>query len=349
MADNNPVLSLLPVQAGLLRHLSLSLPDMGLNLDTLLEREGYDTRLWLDEQKEVPALLLEKLLDHCLNETGDELFGFHLAQRVRPEGFGVVGYIRQACRNLQDFILVCIRYEHLISGFGKTRLLKEPGLCVWSWSAHTLNPTFERHATEFILAALNTTRSLLKDPQFTWLTEVRFTHSGPQTMAARKEVEAHFGCRVRYNQKHNGLVMPPETLTLPFNSADPGLMYSLEKHAQSLEASRTEKGFYYHAYKITREQIISRQASKENLASALGISSRHLHRQLSRESINYRALHEQAMLTLAIEYLSTGDRTIETIAMALGYTESQSFIRWFKKQTGQTPSRYREISLSRKP
>ncbi|MBU84204.1 AraC family transcriptional regulator [Alcanivorax sp.] len=349
MADNNPVFSLLPVQTGLLRHLSLSLPDMGLNLDALLEREGYDNRRWLDEQQEVPALLVEKFLDHCLSETGDGLFGFHLAQRVRPEGFGVVGYIRHACRNLQDFILVCIRYEHLISGFGKTRLLKEPGRCIWSWSAQTLNPTFERHATEFTLTVMNTTRSLLEDPQFPWLTEVRFTHSAPQTMAARKEVEAHFGCRVRYNQKHNGLVMFPETLTMPFNSADAALMHSLEQHAQSQESSRTEKGFYYRAYKITREQIISRQASKENLASALGISSRHLHRQLSRENINYRALHEQVMLTLAIEYLSSSDRTIENIAMALGYTESQSFIRWFKKQTGQTPSRYRDISLSRKP
>ena len=349
MADNNPVFSLLPVQAGLLRHLSLSLPDMGLDLDTLLEREGYTSSLWLDNQQEVQALLLENLLSHCLNETGDELFGFHLAQRVRPEGFGVLGYIRQACQNLQDFILLCIRYEHLLSGFGKTGLQKEPGRCVWSWSAYTLNPTFERHASEFILAAFSTTRSLLKDPQCPWLTEVRFTHSAPQTMAARKEVEAHFGCRVRYNQKHNGLVMPLETLSQPFNSADPGLMHSLEQHAQSLEASRTVKGFYYRAYKITREQILSRQASKENLASALGISSRHLHRQLSRENINYRALHEQVMLTLAIEYLSTSDRTIENIAMALGYTESQSFIRWFKKQTGQTPSRYRDISLSRKP
>ena len=127
MADNNPVFSLLPVQAGLLRHLSLSLPDMGLDLDTLLEREGYTSSLWLDNQQEVPALLLENLLSHCLNETGDELFGFHLAQRVRPEGFGVLGYIRQACQNLQDFILLCIRYEHLLSGFGKTGLQKEPG------------------------------------------------------------------------------------------------------------------------------------------------------------------------------------------------------------------------------
>ncbi|WP_372634173.1 AraC family transcriptional regulator ligand-binding domain-containing protein [Alcanivorax jadensis] len=319
---------------------------MGLDLDTLLEREGYNSSLWLDEQQEVPALLLEKLLSHCLNETGDELFGFHLAQQARPEGFGVLGYIRQACQNLQDFILLCIRYEHLISGFGKTRLLKEPGRCVWSWSAHTLNPTFERHATEFILTVCSTTRSLLKDPKYAWLIEVRFTHSAPQTMAARKEMEAHFGCRIRYNQKHSGLVMLPEVLTLPFNSADPGLMHSLERHAQSLEAAQVDKGFYYVAYQTMKSLLLSKRASKQNLAQALGISSRHLHRQLAREHINYRTLHDQVLLTQAIDALSESNRTIEDIALALGYTESQSFIRWFKKQTGQTPSRYRESTLS---
>lgn len=322
---------------------------MGLSLDTLLEREGYHSGTWLDEQQEVPALVLEKLLSHCLEETGDELFGFHLGQRVKPEGFGVVGYIRQACQNLQDFILICIRYEHLVSGLGKTRLLKEPGRSVWCWSAHTLNPIFERHATEFILTALTSTRSLLKDPQSAWLTEVRFMHPAPQGVDARKEMEAHFGCKVRYNQPHNALVLDPQVLTLPFSSSDPGLMHSLEAHAQALETSRIEKGFYYRAYQVMKELIISRRASKQNLASRLGISSRHLHRQLSREKINYRALHEQVLLTLAIEYLSTGNRTIEDIAIVLGYTESQSFIRWFKKQTGQTPSRYRETSLTRKP
>ena len=79
---------------------------MGLDLDSLLARDGYQADSWLEEQEEVPALVLEKLLRHCLDETGDELFGFHLGQRVKPEGFGVVGYIRQACQNLQNFILV---------------------------------------------------------------------------------------------------------------------------------------------------------------------------------------------------------------------------------------------------
>ena len=346
MTDTAPISSLLPVNAGLLRHLSLSLPAMGLDLDSLLARDGYQADSWLEEQEEVPALVLEKLLRHCLDETGDELFGFHLGQRVKPEGFGVVGYIRQACQNLQNFILVCIRYEHLISGLGKTRLLQEPGRSLWCWSANTLNPAFERHATEFILTAMNSPRALLKPTDCPWLLEVQFSHEAPSSPAARKEVESHFGCRIRYNQSQNALVLDTRVLTQPFSSADPDLMRSLERHAQSLEAAQGDKGFYYLAYQKMKELLLSKQASKQNLAQALGISSRHLHRQLAREHINYRALHDQVLLTQAIDALSQSNRTIEEIALTLGYTESQSFIRWFKKQTGQTPSRYRENSLT---
>ncbi|WP_290539039.1 AraC family transcriptional regulator [Alcanivorax sp.] len=346
MTDAPPIYSLLPVNVALLRHLSLNLPAMGLDLDSLLLREGYRADTLLEEQKDVPALVLEKLLGHCLDETGDELFGFHLGQRVKPEGFGVVGYIRQACQNLQNFILVCIRYEHLISGLGKTRLLQEPGRSLWCWSANTLNPTFQRHATEFMLAVLHSTKALLKPTDYPWLLEVQFEHDAPSTQGAREEIESYFGCRVRYNQNQNALALDPRALTHPFSSADPDLMHSLERHAQSLEAAQVDKGFYYVAYQTMKSLLLSKRASKQNLAQALGISSRHLHRQLAREHINYRTLHDQVLLTQAIDALSESNRTIEDIALALGYTESQSFIRWFKKQTGQTPSRYRESTLS---
>lgn len=349
MAEKPPVYSLLPVQAGLLKHLSSNLADLGLDLNGILEQEGYQSGSWLDEQKEVPAKVLETLLSRCLDDTGDELFGFHLGQRVKPEGFGVVGYIRQTCQNLQDFILICMRYEHLVSGLGKTQLGKEPGRYIWSWSASTLNPVFERHATEFMLAALNRTRSLIHSSNRAWLIEVRFTHSAPQALGARKEMEAYFGCRVRYNQAHNALVLDPDILNEPFIGADSSLMQSLERHAQSLEKPAVEKSFYHRAREKMTDLMIAQQASKQNLARGLGISSRHLHRQLAREKRNYRALQEEVRLALAIEYLSTDNRTVENIALALGYTESQSFIRWFKKQTGHPPSQYRKTYLARHP
>ena len=347
MTDNDAVYSLLPIHSGLMRHLSLGLNELGVDVDAMLAKEGFSADTWLEGKQDVPALVIEKLLDHCLEHTGDELLGFHLAQCVKPEGFGVLGYIRQACQNLHDFILVCIRYEHLISGFGKTRLLKETDRSILSWSVRTLNPTFERHATEFILTALNTTRGLLNDQQSPWLLEVRFRHDAPLCMNARKEMEAHFGCRVRFNQKESALVLDSRVLNQPFIYPDPGLVESLKRHAESLETSMREKSFYYRAHRIMKELIISGQASKLDLANRLGISTRHLHRQLSKERINYRALYEQVLLTLAIEYLTGANQSIEEIAISLGYTESQSFIRWFKKQTGLTPNRYRESILSR--
>jgi len=347
MTDNDAIYSLLPIHAGLMRHLSLGLNELGVDVDALLAKEGLSAATWLEDKQEVPALVIEKLLDHCLEHNRDELLGFHLAQCVKPEGFGVLGYIRQACQNLHDFILVCIRYEHLISGFGKTRLIKQPDCCLLSWSARTLNPIFERHATEFMLTAFNTTRNLLNNPQKRWLKEVRFRHTAPLSLNARRELESYFGCRVRFNQQENALVLDPDALNHPFLYADPALVDSLKQHAQSLEASKNERDFYYRAHRMMRELVISGSANKENLAAGLGISARHLHRLLAKEHINYRGLHEQAQLALAIEMLTGGHQTIETIGLALGYTESQSFIRWFKKQTGLTPNRYRESILSR--
>ncbi|WP_425451915.1 helix-turn-helix domain-containing protein [Isoalcanivorax indicus] len=46
-------------------------------------------------------------------------------------------------------------------------------------------------------------------------------------------------------------------------------------------------------------------------------------------------------LEVAIELLMEPGLRVEDAGRRLGYSESQSFIRWFRRQTGDTPSRYR--------
>ena len=37
---------------------------------------------------------------------------------------------------------------------------------------------------------------------------------------------------------------------------------------------------------------------------------------------------------------------LEDIAQRLGYANSQSFVRWFRKQTGKTPGQFRRERLA---
>ena len=59
----------------------------------------------------------------------------------------------------------------------------------------------------------------------------------------------------------------------------------------------------------------------------------------------FATLTDQTRAELAEELLKRKDRSLAEIANELGYTESQNFIRAFKRWTGQTPEQFRARSV----
>lgn len=75
-------------------------------------------------------------------------------------------------------------------------------------------------------------------------------------------------------------------------------------------------------------------------ASALGTSERSLHRLLAREGTSYFQITEHIRTGRARQLLQTG-LSLERIAEELGYSDSRSFRRAFRRWTTQTPTEFR--------
>ena len=83
----------------------------------------------------------------------------------------------------------------------------------------------------------------------------------------------------------------------------------------------------------------------EDITSFLGISQPYLYRLFMR----YRGLSPKAYLNAcrmdsARHLLRSTELSVTEIALAVGYTELQAFLRFFKEQSGQTPTQYRRAS-----
>jgi len=89
-------------------------------------------------------------------------------------------------------------------------------------------------------------------------------------------------------------------------------------------------------------QLPDGEPSAERIAQTLHLSLRSLQRHLAEEGTSYEALLGETRHALALRHMRDPRCSISEIAYLLGFSDSSSFGRAFKRWTGQTPSQYRD-------
>jgi AraC-like DNA-binding protein len=79
----------------------------------------------------------------------------------------------------------------------------------------------------------------------------------------------------------------------------------------------------------------------ETVASKLCMTSRTLRRKLAAEGTSFRTLLDEVRCALAQDYLATSDMPVGEVAFALGFDDTQSFRRAYRRWTGRGLSKAR--------
>jgi AraC-like DNA-binding protein len=82
-------------------------------------------------------------------------------------------------------------------------------------------------------------------------------------------------------------------------------------------------------------------ATLEDVAGDLNMSARSLARKLDGENTSFRTIVEEARKQLAQQLLQSTDMKLDEMAMQLGYTDTASFTRAFRRWHGVSPGQYR--------
>ena len=90
------------------------------------------------------------------------------------------------------------------------------------------------------------------------------------------------------------------------------------------------------------QDLLAEDVGFEDVASAVGLSSRSLARRFEDEcGMTWRALLRRMRVLRAIEHLAASQDSVTTIAHAVGYTSLSAFNTAFRDLTGRTPTQYR--------
>ena len=187
--------------------------------------------------------------------------------------------------------------------------------------------------------ALVTKMSRLVSGDHFRLRAVNFRHSAPKDI---KPYFEYFGCELNFDRAENQLLIPLSIADETLVGASPELALLNDKVVTRRLARLDKDDIVARVRAILVDQLPNGGISDDNVADALHMSVRTMHRKLAVADSNFRTLLVGMRRKLAEEYILDNSLTLTEISLLLGFSEPSSFSRAFKSWTGAAPSEARQ-------
>lgn len=331
---SRPLESAASVSTRMPRLAAEALAATGADVSALLASLGVERASLDDVDGRLPVSIDLALWAEARRLSGDECFGLHAAERVRPGSFDVLGYTLRTSATLGGAFERLVRYNQLLHDLAELRLsTRGAGARL---SLRLLPEGTPRQQAEFSLAVF-----LLFSRQATGVDvvprAVEFAHAAPADISEHRRI---FRAPILFSRPATVLVLRRQVLDLPLLQADPGLCAVLERQLRELLSRLPPgEGVLERVRRLIAAELCGGDPSVESVARRMHMSPRTLHRRL--QGTSYRAVVDGLRQDLALRYLAEDRLAIAEAAYLLGFSEASAFHRSFKRWTGRTPADYR--------
>lgn len=347
MTDQNAPLKEPWISASHIQHFIARAEAMGIDVAPWLRHAGLNREQLDNADATVPAKLLEDALEQLSEQYPETAIGLELATDVQAATFGVLGLLSQSCARFHEVLDLVTRYNGLLSNIGHTRIHHHPGRVDVEWCCLAGGPHLQRHACDYVLGSFVVLARALLPHGYHLPIEASFPGPKPDSPNQLNHYQALFQCPVNFEQSRAVLTIDKAVLQAPMRHSNIQIRKMLEEHASDLLRRRqTHLSVCDTAKQLIIASLGERVPDKAQIARQMGMSARTLHRKLQEEGTRFQALLNQTRIHEAREQLSDNTRELASVSSALGFQSRQSFMRWFKQQTGITPGQYR-LSLKR--
>lgn len=285
-----------------------------------------------------PVEHARRFLHGAARAAGSRTFGFSITEISPIERLGVVGLAIERSANVYQALKMACRLMQGNSNF-TSYWLSEKADAVWLCRSGThLMETGEDVTIQYALYAM--IQVVQRGAGKAWWPK-RIVLQGTQPIALPM-IETSGDVSVQYHPHLTAIAVPRDLLPLPLRSPTvvPHDLPSLDE-AAFLEAAPS-KSLSGALKQLIATLMPNGYPAIESVAEIAGLHPRTLQRRLRHQSSSYRELVDEVRAERATVLLEVGGSVTE-IAFDLGYTDVSHFIRAFRRWTGVSPSRYRQL------
>lgn len=263
--------------------------------------------------------------------------GFKLGLQYGISAFGAWGFLQSTSRTLREASLIAVRYLPLSTAYCRVSHFEEDGFFGISFDPSPI----PAHLRLFLLERdMATSFNLAKELTMTEADIVRIEFQGAPPDYA-DYFEELFGIKPKYHSDRNAFICRSDDLDRPQLTHDSKLLQILEDQCRQLMEIRKINGLSGQVSQLLAGSL-TRFSTPEEVAAELAMSTRSLRRKLEQEGTNFRALVESERQRTALQLLAETKMKLDEIAIHLGYNNTSSFTRAFRRWMGCAPGEYRE-------
>jgi len=300
---------------------------------------GIDPQCVGDADQRVPLAQMQALWELAERVSGDDCIGLESIKHINPTSFHAITYAHHASSSLRESLERLNKFSNVISTAAAVSARDDKEDVVV-----TLNLVEGAEALSFqaadafmaiiVLAAKNFLGNV-ENP----IRSAKFKRLRPRDTARHQAI---FKCPLSFASDDYEIRIAKSFVDqqVPTGNAE---LVRINEQVLAEYLSRFNKNDLVAAvYSTLIDLLPEGEPTREKVCEVLGISSRHLHRKLADLGTSYKGILEDTRKRLALQYIEQRSLAITTIAYQLGFLDSSSFARSFKRWTGLSPSDFRK-------
>jgi len=312
----------------------------GLSHEDMFQGTGLDG-LWMKrDDAKISMTQYLQIVENALTHTGNPALGLSVGKGQMLFEYGVWGYAIMSCATAGEAMNVAFKYWELNGALVDVDIIMEDDRILWK-----ITPSFTggderliRFAVEEFLSTTAVACEFLFGQPLNAVC-VHIAYPRPEHAERYRDI---IHCPVMFDSENTVLILGRELMDLPTVTGHFRMKHHCENLCQELmmKLSQADK-----MIGIIRQHVIQsmgRFPQAEDMAHQLSMSPRTFYRRLRERNTSYQAILDEVRSELAMSYLGQTHLSVDQISDLIGFTETTTFRRAFKKWTGHSPSEYRK-------